>query len=483
MGKKKSVALIVIMVIVLAGLAFISVASFALSSPNYFTPLLSHVQLSTDLGGGYYTVYYPEGVISQEEYDLLVHSETDSDAAETYTKHKGVYLSDEIANADGTVKDSFQAEFDTAFRMLQTRFEGKNYSGYSVKLQDDYTIRVEVPYGNETASTLFDTLGSDGGAYFADTSGNQLMELTSESVRSASVGIGTDGNYGVIFEFTSEGQEEFATMTTNLMSSSSSSSTDSTSTTSATFYLYVGDTAILQTSISAALNQPSVFVGGGYTSPEAADTVVCLINSTLNEDDVFNLSLEAPEYYEFEPTMGANAGLVVAIVFGALALVMAIYSIIRYKGMGLAHVFGFITFALLMIVCLSLIESVVLNMAGVLAILFTAALVCGFDWYAFKNIADEFATGKTLTASIKGGYKKSLALTIDVHVVLFVAALILSFAATGAVFYAATILLFGTLLSAACTLGVTRFFFYVFLAQPKNKIAFCNFKREETEDA
>ena len=110
MGKKKSVALIVIMVIVLAGLAFISVASFALPSPNYFTPLLSHIQLSTDLGGGYYTVYYPEGVISQEEYDLLVNSETDSDAAETYTKHKGVYYSDEIAGDDGSVSESFLEE-------------------------------------------------------------------------------------------------------------------------------------------------------------------------------------------------------------------------------------------------------------------------------------------------------------------------------------------------------------------------------------
>ena len=76
MGKKKSVALIVIMVIVLAGLAFLSVASFPLPSPNHFTPLLGHIRLSTDLGGGYYTVYYPEGVISQEEYDLLVNSET-----------------------------------------------------------------------------------------------------------------------------------------------------------------------------------------------------------------------------------------------------------------------------------------------------------------------------------------------------------------------------------------------------------------------
>ena len=481
MGKKKSVALIVIMVIVLVGLTFLSVASFPLSSPYHFKPLLGNIRLSTDLGGGYYTVYYPEGVISQEEYDLLVNSETDSDAAETYTKHKGVYYSDEIAGDDGSVSESFLEEFDIAFRALQERFESKNYPGYSVKLQDDYTIRVEVPYTDESASTLFDTLGSDGGAYFADESGNELMRLDSDYVRGTSVGIGTDGSYGVIFDFTSEGQDAFADVTTELMSSSSSSS--SSTTTSATLALYVGDTALLQTSISSVLNQASVFVGGGFDTPQAVETITSLVNSVLDEEMVFDLQLEAPQYYEFGPTMGANAGLIVAIVFGVLTLVMAVYSIIRYRGMGLAHVFGFITFALLMILCLSLIETVVLNMAGVLAILATATLLCGFDWYAFKNIADEFATGKTLTASIKAGYKKSLALTIDVHVVLFLAALILYFAATGAVFYMATILLFGTALSAACSLGVTRFFFYVFLAQPKNKIAFCNFKREETEDA
>ena len=68
------------------------------------------------------------------------------------------------------------------------------------------------------------------------------------------------------------------------------------------------------------------------------------------------------------------------------------------------------------------------------------------------------------------------------HVVLFVAALLLYFVATGAALYMSLILMFGTVISAACSLGVTRFFFYVLLAQPKNKIAFCNFKREETED-
>ena len=101
---------------------------------------------------------------------------------------------------------------------------------------------------------------------------------------------------------------------------------------------------------------------------------------------------------------------------------------------------------------------------------------------AFSNIRSEFATGKTLTAAIKAGYKKSLALTIDAHIVLFVAALVLFLISTGTVYYMALVFMLGTALSAAVTLGVTRFCLYVFLAQPKNKIAFCNLKREETED-
>ena len=56
------------------------------------------------------------------------------------------------------------------------------------------------------------------------------------------------------------------------------------------------------------------------------------------------------------------------------------------------------------------------------------------------------------------------------------------FISLGSAQYLALIFLIGTVISAACTLAVTRFYLYMFLAQPKNKIAFCNFKREETED-
>ena len=44
------------------------------------------------------------------------------------------------------------------------------------------------------------------------------------------------------------------------------------------------------------------------------------------------------------------------------------------------------------------------------------------------------------------------------------------------------IFLIGIVISALTTLLLTRFYLYLFLSSAKNKIAFCNFKREELED-
>lgn len=127
-------------------------------------------------------------------------------------------------------------------------------------------------------------------------------------------------------------------------------------------------------------------------------------------------------------------------------------------------------------------QGIAVNIAGVFAILLSAAMMVGFNYYAFRNIRKEFYTGKTLTSAIKSGYRKSLAVTIDTHIILFIASLVLYLISLGSAQYMALIFLIGTVISAACTLAVTRFYLYMFLAQPKNKIAFCNFRREETED-
>ena len=493
MGKKKSVALIILVTVVLAALLFISVTPpFYVNATQKLTSLLSTVDLGADLGGGYSVVYYPEGVISGEEYVGMVANYEESkadgdtevtDPADEYTAHKGIYLSDTIVDGD-SVTEKFRTEFESAFRALQIRYEGKNFTDYTIKLQDDYTIVVEVPdvQDKESVSDMFTQLAYSGSLIFSDTdtstnTKNILMTGDASTIKSAKVvDLGEDaGGFAVAINLTKEGRSQFAQITADLASAAGDSG-------SATLYMYVGTEVLMQAGVSSTLDQSTIYISGSFTTRESAETVACVINSLLDEDNVFDLHLDASQIYTFAPTMGENVALIAAIVIGAAILIMIIYALVRYKGMGLAHVYGFLTYTLAMVLCIALIDAVCVSAAGLLAIVISAVLMVGFNFYAFRNIRDEFYTGKTLTAAIKSGYKKSLALTIDAHAVLFLISLIVYLIALGSAQYMALILMLGAAISAACTLAVTRFYLYMFLAQPKNKIAFCSFKREETED-
>lgn len=505
MGKKKSTALIVLITIVLVGLLFLSFTpTFPVKSPNSFRSLLSIVDLGRDLDGGYYTVYYPEGVISKAEFETLkaeydyVASNTEEgqtpsveNPEENYTAYKGIYLSNDIYASDTGVTETFASQFDTALKAVQARYEGMGFSDYSVRVQDDYTIRVEIPkldhddYTAESlAQSIFSLFSYTGDILFTDAStrdGTSTVEMagSSENLSRASIADAGDSGYAVVLHFTSAGREAFRELTSTLASASSDSSSSSSS--SSTLYIYVGDDQVMGAGVSEEMNQSSVSVTGGYTR-EQAQAIASLINSAIAEDDVIGFDFESPEYYSMDALTGTNTALIAAICIGVLFVAMIVFSLVKFKGMGLAHTYGFVTFLVAVVACISLIPGIQLTLGGIAAILLASAMLVSCNYYAFNNIKKEFATGKTLTASVKSGYKKSLAFTIDAHAILVLASLAIWLIATGAAKFMALIFLLSIAISAVCTLLVTRFYLYMFVAQPKNKIAFVGFKREETED-
>ena len=85
MGKKKSVVLLTLITIVIVVLcAMIVVPSFELpflwnGAVSEWNPVVKTYDLGADLGGGYYTYYYPEGIISETEYKDECESFEDAD--------------------------------------------------------------------------------------------------------------------------------------------------------------------------------------------------------------------------------------------------------------------------------------------------------------------------------------------------------------------------------------------------------------------
>ena len=473
MGKVKSVLLIVVVTAVLAGLLFIGFApSFPVGAKDYFNSLLSNIELGTDLGGGHYTVYYPEGVLSASDYKL-----EEPEEQQKYTQYGGIYLSNEIYDGE-TVDEEFAAEFERAAASIRTRYESMGFINTQFSVENDYTIRVAIPSvsANVSLSNVLTQLAFAGSLHITDTAiatstAERGAEVWGRDLVSSAGIAGAEGNYAVAIRFTREGREKFASLTADMISSEST-----------TLYVYVGINQILSVSISEEMDQSTIYISGSFDTREEAQAVASVINSVLDEEDVFDLSVTYSYIYDLAPTMGENTALWIAVSIGVLFLALIVVSLVKYKGMGLAFTYGFLTWMLALLLCVSLIGGIVVDFGGVLAIVLSSVLMAGFSYYAYRNIRGEFETGKTLTASIKAGFKKSIALTLDVHIVLALAALVLWLVSVGTVSFAALIFLLGTALSGVCTLLVTRFYLYMFMAQPSNKIAFCNFKREETEE-
>ena len=477
MKKGKAVTLIVIFSVILAALLFISVTPTLPVGVKEFNSLLATVDLGTDLGGGYYTVYYPDGVISASEYDG-----EDEETQEDYIAYKGIYLSKDIAleGDDGTVTvddDNFLDDFDLALKSIKKRMEDMKLTGWSVKVENDYTISVTMPYLSDGASesTIFDTLSYSGGLHITDTEittnrAEQASRWTKDEVKRASV-VAADDGYAVGIHFTSDGREKLADLTADMVEAESE-----------TLYIYLGLNELITLDVEEELDEKVIYISGSYSTREEARVVAAVINSVLDDDDIFELDVNYFSVWEIEPTYGANAALFLAILIGALFLIMIVYSLVRFKGFGLAHTFGFLTFALLLIACIALVPNMVIDIGGVFAFVISAVIMLAFNWLAYRNICEEYATGKTLAASIKAGYKRSLAFTIDAHIVLIAVSVALWLISTGTVAFMGLVLLCGTVLSAFCTLVMTRFYLYLFNSVVKDKYKFCGFKRNYGDD-
>ena len=104
-----------------------------------------------------------------------------------------------------------------------------------------------------------------------------------------------------------------------------------------------------------------------------------------------------------------------------------------------------------------------------------------FQYLIYNAIKKEFSLGKTVDSSVKGGYKKTLWLTIDVYAVLLLAALALLIGAAGLQIFAIQAIIC-VIAAAFCSLLWARGINFVFLSASKNKYKYFRFVREDDDD-
>ncbi len=344
-----------------------------------------------------------------------------------------------------------------------------------MEVADDYTIRVELSTQVSDPSTVFALL-SYSGDFTLRTSTRTLPLLRPTN------NYGMDTYFKKVSVRTSSGSPyvKFALTCTVKDKVSSFFESVVADEEDPTLYFYVGENSIISLSLTEAITDSVLYVSG-YDDALTAQCVAVLFNSCINDETV-NLEFTVDSISTAEPLMSEDMPTALYIGFGVCMLAMFIYSVIRYRGIGAAHIYGFLSYMICAVMCVSLIESVQLSLGGVLAVMLGGVLMTVSNYYMFGNVKAEFDSGKRIVASVKEGYKKSLAPVIDVHVVLLVLSGILYFAGISSVSLFGATFALCTIISAACSLALTRFYWAMLMGNVKNQFKFCHFKREVTDD-
>ncbi|MBO5240357.1 MAG: hypothetical protein J6B56_02905 [Clostridia bacterium] len=499
MGKKKSVVLMVLLTIVIVVLTALTVfPAFPIpGTVQKWNPVVLQYDLGADLGGGYYAYYYPEGVVSETEYNdnlAVLVGEEKTEYEESYVRVDGstLYFSvdEKLGVTDGeALTQEFKDEFNAAAKEIAARFEAKGYSDYRVAVVEGYALRVELPASepSDKASAAFSLLANTGELTL--TKGGEKIDPAdyvdgeaeiSDLIANVSIGSRYSTSYLKI-EWTRAGKAMIDEVKGSLSASTEANGGDSSSLT--TLDVQVGDELLAQICSDNIMDNGEVRVNpvDGYNA-DYLKTFEILIDSALQTGG-FDVTFTADSVRRFEPVYGAN---VLTLLYIALAIVLVavlVLPAVKMGRFGVVSAYSSLSYLIVVAMCFAFITSGTLEitLGSVLIFLVGLVLLNVVQYSIYNAIKAEFNLGKTVESSVKGGYKKKLWGVIDLYAVLLLGSLAMLIGTAG-VHTLALQALIVVVTCAFINLLWARAINFTYLSASKNKYKYFRFVREDDDD-
>lgn len=496
MGKIKSTIITSLLVAAILVLAFFALISLQIPGSNgvdRYNSFIASINLGGDVTGNAHTVLYPDGVISAEDYNFNLPQDKDKldEYTAKYEKKGSVYIEKSVLDEYG--EEGLKAQVAADAKIISERFGEKGYSGYSVSVRDGYTVNVTVPAnftyseykqydasGRSDKTTLisraigvlaFDgelTLRNSevGKSYYDDILTPVTADLSDyfKSFQKYSAG----ANHAVKVNLTKEGREQIKSISNLVLTAESDKAIG----------FYIGDNQLLSLNVSEEMDSGSFYIS---VNEAYAENYAIVLNSVINNKIVgLTYGSDNVQIVYSNSALGDLAPILLGVSLLLIVLASAVYSVVRYKGLGLVNVLMIAVYSLALIIALMLIE-IQLTIAGAVTAVLGLALLCGSNFALFEAVRKETKLGKTMQSSVKSGYKKLFTGILELHVILFVTTFLFTLVGVGEVASCGFIMLIATIASYVLY-WFTRFMWYVISTPVKNKFKFCGFTREDIID-
>lgn len=493
MGKKKSVVLMTLLTIVIVVLCAITVLpTFSIPGKVYdWKPAVLQYDLGKDFGGSYYTYYYPEGVISEAEYQsnlmMLPEAEKEEYIASYYNpegtnlyldndEHKNIVIGEQV-DAD------FEASVQKAADQIAERAAAFGYSDFRVSVVDKYSVKVELPkdaYATQALSflTVMGDLTLESGGAVVDELKSSEAKIT-DYVKGFSVFT----RYKVAYmrvNLTSAGKTMVARLKSGLTATSAGSSSATTldfkigtNTVLSVYQDYIGDYNDIEVPLQEESNKAIV------------DMIQVLLTTSLKEGgaDVTFRNLLTSDIRQTQPMFGENIMTALYIAMTVIIVAICALSVWKMGRFGVINVYMTLSYLIITGLCFAFITAGVFEISIASLIVFLAGLVLVnvLGAHIYNAIKAEFQLGKTVESSVKAGFNKTLGGIVDIYAVLLLSGLALLIGVAGMHTMALQALIC-VITAAFCNLLWSRAINYVFLSASKNKYQYFRFVREDDDD-
>ena len=511
MGKKKSVVLMVLLTVVIVVLSAL-VAFPAFSVPGTvqkWNPVVLQYDLGADLGGGYYAYHYPEGVISETEYEenlsalkdaMELEEENSNERAkaeaeyeeykDSYSQHLGLYLSTDpelgIVDEEGKPLKEYREAFNKIACEVQARYAQKGYSDYRVSVVDDFALRVELPKSEINVGSIMATLSLTGDMTI-EKGGEVVDELKAEGAKASDLikSVSVASRYKTAYlkiKFTDEGKAMLAGVKGELSESTSAGSQEVT-----TLDIKIGDETVAQLYKDSIMdnNREARILAVDAQNKAYVETFEILFESVLENGgfDVQFQSIANSDIRTFKPVYGEKVLTLLYIALAVIIVALLVLPVVFMGRYGVAGLYSTLSYFIVTTICFAFITKGVfeITLGSMLIFLLGLVLINALHAYVYGAVKKEFSLGKTVESSVKGGYKKTLWTIVDIYVVLLLGSLAFLVGVAGMHTLALQALIC-VITGAFCSLLWARAINFIFLSASKNKFKYFRFVREDDDD-
>ena len=337
-------------------------------------------------------------------------------------------------------------DMSTAQKMLRQRIDDLGYFEATIARQGEKRIRIEIPAIADPEEAVR-KLGATAELKFVDADGNTVLAGKDIVDARAEYGIVNEGgnpaNY-VSLAFSEAAVKKFFEATTEASQEERKAERKNY------IAITLDDAVISQPYVDEPIADDKAIIQGGFT-PETASWLASLIRAGK-----LPFALKDMELRSVGPTLGERS-LETSLMAGGIGLMLVfLFMLLYYRIPGLVADIALAGYIAIIAIVMAGFR-VNLSLPGIAGIILSIGMAVDANVIIFERIKEELKAGKTLRASIDGGFSRAFTAIIDANITTLIAAGVLWRFGTGPIKGFAVTLSIGILASMFTAIVVTRF--------------------------